>query len=380
VLNNLKTTGNSKNSRKDSVPRSVRRKRQTAGQRKRFIFPAPFVAHLATPALSLPNIAAIPTKLIHQKSVEATSKIALALIDMGLACDEDAPLASTPALFVERVFQRWITQKTIGIKNLSPHFVLTDSLETFEEPNKSDTHIMAVGISYSDGDAEFFSLQNKIEALEKAVPGLGETALHTLYTWLCRTTLSITPDFVYSLVQHHYWYGADDEKGYIEEMVEMGEDVDDLEIPVTLADFERDFPKHVYWASEKIKKNQLKKLVKHDDRFVAETARLLLSEPNCAEWDEDNRPNYLNDLESDSDGIGYAAVLNWQTGGSSITNQVCDDWINYAYQSNCTELYAVYQFNQDREGAERLFNALEQFITALTWADRAISHLTEPEP
>jgi PRTRC genetic system protein F len=332
----------------------------------------------AASALALPRISSVPAKLNHRQSAESTSRIALSLLDLGLACDEDAAYASTPAIFVERIFNRWISERATGINILSPHFTLTDKLESFEESSDSETSQMCVGISYSTENAVWFALKDKIEALEAAAPGLGQTALSALYRWLCVTTLAISPDFVFSLVQRFYWYGEDDEKGYLEEMEAMGEDIEDMECPVTREAFENEYPRFVYSPSETLNKEDLQNLKEHSNPLVAETATFLLSEPDRSEWDKTSRPDYLNDLESDSECIGFNLILHWDSEKTPISTQATDDWQEYAYQGGCTDLFAVYQSTQDKEGAMKIFAKLEQFISALTWVDKAVFLIATP--
>lgn len=374
----LKATGCGKKPR-ETDQRGNKKSNGKMGQ-GRFVFPAPSMAHSAAPSLILPDISSLPTKLHHQKSAESSASIALSLLDMGMASDEDAVYASAPAVMVERIFERWIMERTKGIKALSPHFVITDSVTEFGERN-DDTHHegpqIVVGISYSDENAVFLSLKDKVEILEKVIPGLGETALSHLYGWIWRTTLAISPDFVHSLVQHHYWCGGDDENDYLEE---FGGDGEDIECPVTLAAFEEDFPRYVYQPSGKLGQKALKQLACHRDDYVAEVAKFLLSQPDIKKWGTADRPQYLNDLESDSEGVGYAAVLNWGPGGSPIADQVCNDWLRYAYEGGSTDLFAVFQFERNTEGVKSLFENLEQFIAALTWVDKAITLFGTPEP
>lgn len=332
----------------------------------------PNMAKSAAASLTLPCITNIPTMLVHQKAAKSSALIALALIDMGFACDEDAVLAGTPALFVDQVFKRWVRNRVGAINLLSPSFTLSDNLQCFGEDDGHEAPIVSVGISFSDNDAVFRSLEEKIEHLEKAVPGLGQTALHILYRWLCRTMLAISPDFVYSLVQYEYWYGEDDEKGYLENCAEFGEDPEDCECPVTLARFEQDFPEYVYKPTNKLSMKELKKLKKHADPLVAETAAILLAQPDEKKW-ESVRPLYLESLDSEHQSVGHGIVLNWKPGGSDITDQVCNDWLEQNYNSGLgSELYALYVSEQNTESIRQLFASLEEYISALAWAEKAL--------
>lgn len=361
------------------VVRTGRKTRNILSRRKGFCFPASPLAVPTTSALILPKITSIAPKLVYQKSVESTSKIALAFLDMGLAEDSDAVFAQTPVLFVDRIFKRWIAEKTATIKHFSPQFTITDDLDAFGEQSTNEDADMIVGISYSDGDATVCSLQAKIEALEKAAPGLGETAMSELYAWLCRTTLSISPDCVFSMVQQQYWQGGESEEDYLAEMRECGEDEENLEVAVTLADFESEFPRYTYSPSSRIARPELEQLTNHADPFVASVAAFLLTAPCQRTWSDKGQPEYLSDLNSDNQSVGYASIVHWNPDGSDITNRTCDDWINDIYQVGSSDLFAAYQFDQSLDGAKKLFASIEQYISALTWVDNAIGLLTTVE-
>lgn len=360
-----------------TTSKSVRRSRPKSSIRAAgFQFPAPVMGVPAPATLTLPNISGIAPKLINRKSVESTTNIAIALIDKGLACDDDANQADNPALFVEQVFSRWIEEKTSHIKLFNPVFAISDSLQALGDCDNDDAPKIAVGIMFSQ-TSHVYSLKAKIEHLEKTVPGLGQTALHNLYSWLGRTMLAVTPDLVFSLVQHQYWYGNDDEKGFYEEMDAMGEEIEDGSCPVTLSMFEEDFPKNVYMPSRLIEQAQLETLKAHTDKFVAETAELLLAQPNREKWDNESRPSYMSDLGSGNDCVEIALELDWEERGSDITNQVCDDWVNDIYNSGVsTEMFAVFQDEQTSAGLSKIVDSLEQYFNVLEWLERAVTALS----
>lgn len=161
-------------------------------------------------------------------------------------------------------------------------------------------------------------------------------------------------------------------------MEAMGEEIEDMECPVTLEAFEKEYPRFVYSPSDTLSKEDLEKLKEHSNPLVAETATFLLSEPDRVEWNATSRPDYLNDLESDSECIGFNLILHWDSDNTPISTQATDDWQEYVYQGGCTDLFAVYEADQNIEGIYRLLAKLEQFISALTWVDKAVSLIATP--
>ena len=372
---NAQSTGKSRSA--SQIDRASRPKRKKAGERG-VQLPAPFVDLPSATSLNLPYIGDVAPKLVNQKSVASTSKIALSMLDLGLACDEDAALAATPALFVQQVFARWVKERTGNIKIFRPILTLTDSLQQLVDGESSNDNLpaFAVGVSFDYEDSVYYSLKEKIEHLENVVPGLGETAVSRLSTWASRTMMAITPSFVHFLVQNEYWFGEDDEKGYFENMMEMGEEVEDCECPVTLAQFQKEFPKFIYAAGEKISRTQLEELTNHNDSLVAATAKVLLLQPDSSKWN----PTYLEDLANYHDCVSYGLVLNWEKGGSDIANQVCNDWMENVYNAgSTTDLYVVYLSGQNTDELQKLFLSLEQYINALEWVERAITTFTSIE-
>lgn len=331
-------------------------------------------------ALTLPRINGLPPKLVRQKSTATTSNVAVSMIELGMANDDDAACADTPAVFVERVFERWVKEKTASLKLLSPCFTLTDSLHSLGEygyEKDADQQIF-VGVSYSFEDARYFSLKAKIEQLELTVPGLGQTALHNLYGWLAKSLLAITPDFIFNLVQYQYWGGEEDEKGFFDHDG-AEDDCEENECPVTLAQFNEEFPPHVYSPGEIIKKRQLKELTKHKDPLVAQTAKLLLSQPDKKKWCEDNQ-EYVENLGTGNQCIGYNLMLDWDPAGSQIAGQVCDDWMEEVYNSGIsTDLYLIFKSERNRDGIKTLFASLERYIHTLAWLERAVTLLATPK-
>jgi len=362
-----------------SIACKNRPKRKAAKRAQDFTFLAPKLGVASPASLILPSLSGVPIQVVRRVSAEATNRIALSFLDLGMARSEDAEHA-TSASFIEATFKRWIADKTPQLQNVHPQFVLTDSLGAFnEQEQETGQPHLYVGISFEEQNAECFSLKDRIEALEAAVPGLGETAMHKLNSVIFKVMLPINPSFVFDLVSRFYWYYCSDEKAALAEYIECYGDEEEYEAPITLVDFETQYPKLSYSPSEKISNAKIKKLLEGSSAEVAKIAKLLLSAPDMDTWGKENLPVYLEEICSESECVGYGAVIQWggSEADSGIMQQVCDDWLNYAYQGGCTDLFAVYQSTQDRDGVEKLFKNLDAYIAALTWVDQALSLLTD---
>lgn len=298
------------------------------------------------------------------------------MLDLGMAVAEDADLP-TPSLFAEKAFSRWVQEKTAHLQNVHPHFTLSDSLEVFGESHPEENGPMyAVGIGYSSENANCYSLKEKIEALEAAAPGLGETALSVLYNWIHKVMFGFTPDFLRDHVEHFYWYGEETEQAAKEAAADMdGVGVEEVELFIGVDDFEKEYPKWVCSPSEKLKRPALKKLVKNPNHAIAEVVSHLLSAPDMKCW-EKAWPTYLSELGSDNESIGYGVLLCWDGSDTDLTFRIHDDFMEYAYQGNTTDLYALYLSEQTYDGVSSLFHHLESYIQALTWVDHAITLLS----
>lgn len=360
-----------------------RRNQQGRTSKLRRLGPAARQLEIAAPAtLTLPVISSVPTTLVYQKTLHSVSSASLSLLDLGMAREEDADLA-TPSLFIEQAFKRWIKEKTTHLKNVRPHFTFTDSLKTFGETHPEENEpIYTVGISYSYDEAPTYCLKDKIEALETAAPGLGETALYELYNWLHKVMFGFSPDFLRDHVQQMYWYGEEDEQSIKEAAAEMQEvDIEEVELFIGVDEFETEYPKWVCCPSEKLKRSALKKLSKNPNSpLVAEVVKHLLSAPNMENWCEKAWPTFLSDLNSDNECVGYGAMLCWDSSNTDLLFRIHDDFMEYCYQGNVTDLYALYLTEQSKDGLQSLFDRLESYITVLTWVDQAIGLLIGPLP
>lgn len=336
---------------------------------------APSLANINSPAIKIPLINTVPSRLIYQRSIKTTTDIALAFIDLGYACPEAAEYASNPAQFVSGVFKKWVADKCRDMKLLAPEFVLTDTMATFNEQAEAEPALY-IGIRYHNEEAPYRYLEDKICDLEKVYPGLGQTALRKLYTWLCRVSLAITPDFVFDRVQHDYWGGWDTDTEFLENE-EEGYTLEDL--PVTLEQFEKDFPKYVYRPSDVIPDDELQQISFDKNKSIRELATFLLSEPDEKLW-WDYRPSYANETGSEYEHITYSTVLHWSKDGSNITNRVCDDWYEYAHEVGITDLCAVYKCPTEQNGILEMFTNFGKYIEALSWVDKALELLSSDAP
>lgn len=357
---------------------SPRRRHQGHSPKLRRLGLAAAQLEVTTPAsLTLPVISSIPTDLVYQKTLHSVSSVALSMLDLGMAREEDADLTS-PSSFVEQVFNRWIQEKTAHLKNMHPHFTLTDSLETLGETHPEDNKpIYTVGIGYSCDEALTLCLKEKVEALEASAPGLGETALSSLYNWLHKVTFGFAPDFLRDHVEQYYWYGEDNEEAIKQAAAGMeGVDVEEVELFIGVDEFEEEYPKWVCCPSEKLKQATLKKLSKKPSSpLVAEVVKHLLSAPNMEKWSENAWPTFPSDLSSDNTSVGYGVMLCWDSSSTNLTFRIHDDFMEYSYQGNATDLYALYLSEQSKDGLQSLFDRLESYIAALTWVDQAIGLL-----
>ena len=88
------------------------------------------------------------------------------------------------------------------------------------------THGLKVAVYFRNPG--FYTLREKVDALENDVPGLGEHALSMLYSVLHQTQFAVTPFWALDTARHEYWQGEDDEKDVIEEYLMNDEEYDGL--------------------------------------------------------------------------------------------------------------------------------------------------------
>lgn len=203
--------------------------------------------------LEIPHLGNHPRTLRHHSSDTQSAHAAIGLMDCGLIPDTAKP-QPVPAL-IERALKYWIDRHSarmrligFGVGYHAPH-----------EHRSAETTQLAINTQLP----QVVRVGNKLEALQKAVPGLGETVLWHLDHDLPGTLEIFTPSYTFAAADWTQWMGNGDEKERYAEIEGMGESTTDYEI-LTRAEFDRVFPKWAHAPKERIKPKALRAIARRN--------------------------------------------------------------------------------------------------------------------
>lgn len=312
--------------------------------------PNPATAPFTLPALA----AAIPSTITNPERLAGQADVAQLFVRAGVVHRRDLG-PEAPLDIVRKAMNGWLRRATGALDRLHPSLAIDVKVDSEYRWNEvSLTSGAPTRFRYYVGPA--------IEALEDAVPGLGETVCAVLSR---QSILPLwTPSNSYQRVVFSYWYGQDpdladalDEAGQVED-AEPEEDEDD-DGGITRAEIEATYPK---WARSPnwsrrpnddgpLSQERLRALVKRDDlpgRVAAavleldhwsECYRSILKAKRDSALTESPQPNDEdsdddNAASNDSTFVGFGAVLMWNR-DDDITVRVSQDYYELAMQEAC---------------------------------------------
>jgi len=334
-------------------------------------FAAPALAVLPILPVNLPTEYTVPTGLME------SAGIALGMLDAGVLTHTSREL--TPFMMVDKSMSEWFAAITRDLKWFEANLTMTNDLENLAHGLDLDLAKKHFGVE-SDKTLSFainfatwywFTLKDRIEALEAKVPGLGETAIHWLDKHVHPLCQAVTPNFTFYAAQHSYWLGEDDESLIIEEHADCGGDAEDYEI-YRRADFDASFPEMAHTASEKLDKDALLGLLSHPDREVADLAAMLLD----VETEDGIGGAYLEAFSEDYLPVIEPAIcIAWAEKDDTV--QIIDDYFNMQAENGGTDCNAVWTVAQSVEGILKARKAIERYISQLKKIENVLSIIAE---
>lgn len=361
---------NRRNRQHSDQTRPIRTKRTAA--RREPASPVQF-AGFAPPALtSLPLLPShIPIEYVIPAGLIESASVALDMLDAGVLTHTSKELS--PAQMIEESMRTWFESITSDLTIFMPHMEMTINLEglgfdlnredAYEAFNIEGEDCLSFGVAYPDW--QWFTLKDKIEALEAKVTGLGETAIDWLDAHLGPLCLGVTPNFTLHAAQHSQWMGEDDESVLLEE---WGSDPETADI-FTRAEFDAAFPKLAYEASKKLTAEVLSGLLSHPDREVVDLAAFLLEAV-----DEDDTVQSIHPRTFSEDHLPtlYPAVcIAWEE--SDPTVRIVDDYFNYENECGGTDLHGLWAFPKNADGVLSARKSIEQYVTCLKKVEKLLS-------
>lgn len=275
-------------------------------------------------------------------------------------------------MMVENSMADWFTTLTSDLNWFEANLFMTNDItdihhdvdlhNAMEHFGVESENTLSFAISF--GNWHWFTLKERVEAIEAKVEGLGETAIHWLDRHIAPLCTAVYPNFTLYAAQYAYWYGEDDESVMLEE---YGMDADDADV-YRRADFDACFPKISYEASEKLDKDALQGLLSHPDSDVAALAAMLL-EPEVAEGVGGACVHHFT--EDHTAVLEPAICLAWCECDDSV--RIADDFFNMEGECGGTDVHAMWTVENSAEGLMKARTTLEKYITELKKIENVLS-------
>lgn len=295
------------------------------------------------------------------------------MLDAGILTHADERL--TPSMMVERSMCEWFSAITCKLKWFAADLHMANDLGHLSyglSLDEAKSHFGVEGdktltFAISFATWRWFTLKDRIEALEAKVSGLGETAINWLDKHVLRLCEAVTPNFTFYAAQHAYWFGEDDESVMIEEF--GGDPGDDI---YRRADFDACFPKMSYQSTERLDKKALLELRSHPDREVADLAAMLL-EP---EIEEGVGGAYLQQFSEDALPIIEPAIcIAWTEKDDTV--QIIDQYFNMEGEHGGTDYHAMWTVPQNADGILKARYSIERYIAELIKVENVLTIIAE---
>lgn len=195
--------------------------------------------------LEIPHLGAVQRRLRLCRPSPVAARTALALLEDG-QLQPDATGAVTDLL--RNGFRTWLDRHTAGMRTIDIKLWYTE-----------DRQRTAADIALGTDLPHPLYVGHRLTALQRQIPGLGETVLWHLDHDLPGQLEIFTPSETLCTAQYMEWGGCDDEQEVVQQYLADGEDPKDIEV-LTRAQFDRTLPAWATEPGERIKPPRLKKI------------------------------------------------------------------------------------------------------------------------
>lgn len=308
--------------------------------------------------LEIPHLGAAPRSFRTFAANPMVARTTLALLEAGHL----KPSASGPLpQLLRHGLQQWLEPLTAGMRCVEIHLHYFE----FDAENKPGAELaLRTDLPHP------LMVGRKLGALQKAAPGLGETVLWHLDHDLPGLLEIFTPASALDTAQWMEWGGNDDEKFYVQELIDGGEDPEDMEI-LTRDQFDRAIPR---WASsprERIKPAGLKRLAKGRSHAARVAAAVLALHTVRGDYESDDQGRRL---------WPPTQALYWSQ-RDDVSLRLLDNLGEQVFESG-EELQAFTEFrffNSDAEtaGLKPFMRDAEKSLRALQAADHLMQLIAE---
>lgn len=355
------------------------------------------VEHSPATSLTLPRLRkeSIPSHFVLRGSISSWARIALLFLKAGVANEEDLAAAGVDSgipdgyRVVFHALSRWLSVHAGGLKAF--RFVVGISIGMPETGNcdldesLAENMVTREGGEYfhlslaeswaPEGGLDIFYLKERVEALERAAPGLGETTLWHLYDGLWKTLPAITPNSALDHARYAYWCGEEDEATVFEEYREAGEDPPEI---LRKEDFDKIVPTWASSPKQRISLRQVKELsIEATERHVRQVAGLLHEIGKTGK--NTTLPNFWSEDISFYGLCPSTSILRWSEEDDVL--RILDDVYNAANQDGTAlNLYGVSTLPfTDVPALKSWFRRMEKGLSLLRKLDALVSCISIPD-
>jgi PRTRC genetic system protein F len=345
----------------------VHQSKRTGGKRRKTSSPAFSSASAA--ALALPRFKRGTKSVLSGRTPIEFAQLAMRFLEAGVLSDTDK---GNPLELAQLAVSRWIDELA---KNLDAFHefevnVMMASAAEFGEGDVNDAPVLMFGMTPTYGT---YALQGQLEPLEKAFPGLGETALSLMRQAGYRTIDLFTPERARYEASYLYWYGLDSDEDVKEEAEAYDEHEGEFEqLPSW---YDSHFPKWVISPMLKLDVKQLTAIATNNhDALASEVASLLIETSVLLQQEARFSDAGMGDMRC----VHFSAMLRWNQEDPMV--QVIDDY--YEMASGASDYYieecCIHQIPLETEKFLEWKKGVEQAFALFEKLDRLIVKIADP--
>lgn len=318
--------------------------------------------------LEIPHLGAVPRAFKTFSPNPLIARAALAMIDCG---HPPAGSSGTTPQLLSSALQNWLRPLTEGMRCIEIR------IEYFEDNPDHYAHRVdrkpGAELSLRTDLPHPLMVGHKLNALQKAVPGLGETVLWHLDHDLPGLLEIFTPASALAAACWMEWAGEDDEKAVVQQYIDEGEDPKEIEV-LTRAAFDKALPRWATMPKPRIKTAALKRIAQ-GKRYTARVAAAVLALHAV-------RGTY----QADDEGRRLwppAQALYWSR-RDNISLRLLDNLGNDVFESGENlECFAGFGFHNDAAamaGLKPFLRSAEKSLRTLRAADQLLQLIAERHP
>lgn len=345
----------------------VHQSKQTGGKRRKTLSTAFSIASSA--ALALPRFKRGTKSVLARRTSKDFAQLALNFLETGELSDADN---GNPMDLAQLAVARWVDglTKNFEIFNGFEVNVMTAKAAEFGVGDPDEAPLLMFGMTPFFGS---YSLQNQLEPLEKAFPGLGETALSLMQRAGYATLDLITPERARYEASNLYWYGCETDEDWRAEA--EGMEIPEEDMSMSPSWYDGHFPEWVVSPVQKLDAEQLTAITTNgQDALASEVASLLIETSVLLQQDVCFSDAGMGEMRC----VHFSALLRWNQ--EDPMGQLMDDYYEYANEGSdyYIEECCMHPIPLETEKFLEWKKGVEQAFALFEKLDRLIVKVADP--